>query len=306
MICDGYFDLQINGYAGTDFNSDDLSPEAFSKSLTALQRDGVAQFLPTIITDTLSTMCARLARLAHLRNHHPLARQMIPGLHIEGPFLNESPGYRGAHPADTIHPANPDEMQQLLDAANGLVKLVTLAPERDPNFKTIQLLARNNIKISAGHTDASLDQLNAAIDHGLSFFTHLGNACPMQLHRHDNIINRALSLSDKLFLTFIADGAHIPLFTLKNYLKQSNPDRSIIITDAIAPAGLGPGRYKFSRWDLLIEDDLVARSPDKSHFVGSAITMRQSEQNLLKIGLSPDTITKFTDTNPRLALALTS
>jgi N-acetylglucosamine-6-phosphate deacetylase len=302
----GYFDLQINGYAGTDFNSDDLSAEALSKSLTALQRDGVAQFLPTIITDTIDVMSSRLSRLSHLRNHDPLAQQMIPGLHIEGPFLNETNGYRGAHPKDAIHPANPDEMQQLLDSTNGLVKLVTLAPERDPNFKTIQLLARNNIKISAGHTDASLDQLNAAIDNGLSLFTHVGNACPMQLHRHDNIINRALSLSDRLYLTFIADGTHIPLFALKNYLMQSSPDHSIIITDAIAPAGLGPGRYKFSRWDLLIEADLVARSPDKSHFVGSAITMRQSESNLSKIGLSSDTITRFTRTNPRLAIGLTS
>ncbi len=300
----GYFDLQVNGYAGVDFNSDDLTSEDFSKSLAALHRDGVAHFLPTIITDTLPVMCSRLSRLSKLRDQIPEARQMIPAFHLEGPFLNESDGYRGAHPRDAIQPATPDAMNKLLDASDGLVKLVTLAPERDPGLKTIQLLSRNNIKISAGHTDASLDQFRAAIDAGLTLFTHVGNACPMHMHRHDNIINRALSLSDKLFLTFIADGTHIPLYVLKNYLNLANPDRTIIITDAIAPAGLGPGRYKFARWDLVIGNDLVARSPDHSHFVGSAITMRQSAANLRSIGLSEGSIRQLTGNNPRLALGL--
>ncbi len=303
----GYFDLQVNGYAGVDFNSDNLTAEDLAKSLAALSRDGVSRFLPTIITDTIDTMCARLRRLADLRNQLPLAKSMIPGLHIEGPFLNENDGYRGAHPKDAIHHANPDEMKKLLDSAHGLVKLVTLAPERDLNFKTIDLLARQNIKTSAGHTDASLDQLKGAIDHGLSFFTHVGNACPMQMHRHDNIIQRMLhvgSASADVFLTFIADGTHIPLFTLKNYLQIVNFDRAIIITDAIAPAGLGPGRYKFARWDLLIDEDLVARAPDKSHFIGSAITMRQSAANLKSIGLSDESISKLTSTNAGHALEL--
>src|SRR4051812_22328007 len=102
MHRDCYFDAQVNGYAGTDFNSDDLNSEALSKSLSALQRDGVAQFLPTIITDLLDTMCSRLGRLAQLREQNPLAKQLIPGLHIEGPFINPSDGYRGAHPRDAI------------------------------------------------------------------------------------------------------------------------------------------------------------------------------------------------------------
>src|SRR5688572_2667413 len=206
------FDLQVNGYAGIDFNSDELTAEGLSTACAALARDGVEHFLPTIITDSLTTMCYRLARLSKLRDQIPQAKQMIPGLHVEGPFLNESDGYRGAHPRDAIQPATPDAMQRHLDAAGGLIKLVTLAPERDPGFQTTRFLAKNNIKISAGHTDASLDDLNAAIDAGLTLFTHVGNACPMQMHRHDNIINRALSLADKLFLTFIADGTHIPLY----------------------------------------------------------------------------------------------
>jgi N-acetylglucosamine-6-phosphate deacetylase len=299
-----YFDLQVNGYGGVDFNSDDLTAEDFGKSLAALRRDGVEQFLPTIITDTIEAMCGRLRRLTELREQIPLAKEIIAGLHVEGPFLNENDGYRGAHPRDAIHQANVAEMQKLLDAANGLVKLVTLAPERDADFRTIDFLSRSGVRISAGHTDASLDELKGAIDHGLSIFTHVGNGCPMQMHRHDNIIQRALTLADRLYLTFIADGTHVPLFVLKNYLSIANVDRCMVVTDAIAPAGFGPGRYKFARWELLIEDDLVAWAPDRSHFVGSAITMRQSEANLRKIGLSAECCVKLTQTNPRRAMGI--
>ena len=86
-------------------------------------------------------------------------------------------------------------MKRLLDAAGGLTKVVTLAPERDPGFRVTRMLARKNVIVSAGHSDASVDQLQAAIDAGLAMFTHLGNGCPMQMHRHDNIIQRVLSLS---------------------------------------------------------------------------------------------------------------
>ncbi len=90
--------------------------------------------------------------------------------------------------------------------------------------------------------------------------------------RHDNIVQRVLSLRERLWITFIADGAHIPWFALRNYLDLVG-ERAIVVTDAIAPAGLGPGRYSLGRWDLQIGDDLVARSPNGSHLVGSALNI---------------------------------
>src|SRR5205814_4230702 len=127
----------------------------------------------------------------------------------------------------------------------------------------------------AGHTNASLEQLQAAIQAGLSMFTHLGNGCPMHMHRHENIVQRALSLSDQLWLMFIADGAHVAFPALGNYLRAAGLDRCVVVTDAIAAAGMGPGRYRMGRWDLLVGPDMVARAPDGSHLVGSAGTMKQ-------------------------------
>jgi N-acetylglucosamine-6-phosphate deacetylase len=301
----GYFDLQVNGYGGVDFNSDGLTPDELHRCCEQLAQDGVAQILATIITADLDAMCRRLARIVELRDRDALVRQMIPGFHIEGPFINETKGYRGAHPEAAIRPADGDAMRRLLDAARGLTKLVTLAPERDPGLNVTRRLAKQGIVVSAGHTDASLDELNAAIDAGLSMFTHLGNGCPMLLNRHDNIIQRALSLSDRLWLTFIADGVHVPWPALHNYLRAATLDRCIVVTDAISAAGLGPGRYTLGHWDLLVGEDRVARAPDGSHLVGSAGTMPLSRKNLTQhLGLTDAHVDRLTSLNPRTAVVL--
>lgn len=299
----GFFDLQVNGYAGVDFNDDDLDPTRVDEVCARLAGEGVDGILVTIITDSLAAMEARLRALVHLRTSIPSLRRIMRGFHIEGPFINPAEGYRGAHPADGVIVANKSAMQRLLDAADGLTRLVTLAPERDLGLGVTQMLAERNIVISAGHTNASLDQLRAAIDAGVTMFTHLGNGCPSNLHRHDNILNRVLSLRERLWICFIADGAHIPFFVLKNYLDLVGADKSIVVTDAISAAGLGPGSYRLGRWELRIGEDGVARSPDGSHLVGSTISMKESIRNLTQeLGLGEETARRLVDGNPRKAI----
>ncbi len=300
-----FFDLQVNGYGGVDFNQDALSPDDLHLACERLKNDGVSGILATVISEKLEVMQARLSTLARLREADALAREMIAGIHIEGPFLNETAGYRGAHPLDAMRRADIDAMKRLVGAAQGLTRLVTLAPERDAGLRVTRMLCEAGIVVAAGHCDPSLDKLEAAIDAGLSLWTHLGNGCPMNLPRHDNIIQRALSLSERLWLCFIADGVHVPFFALKNYLRAAGVERCIIVTDAIAPASLGPGHYTLGRWKLDIGPDMVARAPDGSHLVGAAITMRHSAANLQEhLGLSRAQIEALTIINPRRALAL--
>ena len=300
-----FFDLQVNGYAGVDFNQDGLTADDLHRACERLDADGVGGFLATIITDNLDAMCRRLSTLAALCERDPLAQRLIAGFHIEGPFLNEADGYRGAHPRDAIRPASLDSMTRLLDAAAGLARVVTLAPERDEGFTVTRMLATRGIVVSAGHTDATLDELRGAIDAGLSMFTHVGNGCPMHMHRHDNIVQRALSLADRLWLCFIADGAHVAFVALGNYLRIAGEDRAVIVSDAIAPAGLGPGRYKFGRWDIVVDDDMVPRAPDRSHLVGSGITMRQNAENLrVALNLPQATVRRLTSDNPRSVIGV--
>ncbi len=300
----GAFDLQVNGYAGVDFNSDALSDEDLNRACRALQRDGVGGVLATVITAAPERMCARLERLVLAREQDPLVRRVVCGVHIEGPFLNAGEGYAGAHPVSAIRPADEALMQRLLAAAGGLARLVTLAPEQDPGCTVIRALVAQGVAVAAGHCDPSGDQLDAAMDAGLTLFTHVGNGCPLMLHRHDNIVQRVLARADRLWLCFIADGVHIPFPALGNYLRLAG-ERAIVTTDAMAAAGLGPGRYRLGHWEVEVGDDLAAWNPGRTHLLGSALSMPQASRNLRdRLGLSPEQVVRLTERNPRQALGL--
>jgi len=295
----GYVDIQLNGCHGTDFNDDRLTAEAFHGCCLKLQAQGVRAFLPTITTDALDAMCRRLAKLAAFVAADPLARAMAPGFHVEGPMISPLPGFRGAHPAAGIIPASPDAARRLVEAGGGKVRIVTLAPECDAGCATIRWLANQGVRVAAGHTDASRDQLAAACDAGLSLFTHLGNGAPLLLTRHDNIIQRALSLRERLTLCFIADGVHIPLFVLANYLALAGCEHAIAVTDGIHAAGLGPGRHRTPWGDEVdVGPDLAVWAPDHSHLCGSALTMPQVEANLRTMGLTDAQIRQLICDNP--------
>lgn len=299
------FDLQVNGYAGTDFNREGLTAESLHHACVCLKEDGVQAVLATFITDDLDKMSQRMRTLAELREKDPLAQEMIAGVHIEGPFINGEKGYVGAHPPNAVKPGTVEHAKQLVDAAGGLAKLVTLAPECDAGYATTKWLSEQGICVSAGHCNPSREVLSAACDHGLRMFTHLGNGCPMLMHRHDNIIQRALSLKDRLWLCFIPDGVHIEFFALQNYLRCAGVEHSIFVTDAISASRLGPGKFTLAGWDIVIGEDLVARSPDGSHFVGSTVTWpRIQENNEKHIGLTREELNQLSIENPRKALGM--
>lgn len=298
-------DLQVNGYAGVDFNQDALSAGQLHLACERLAADGASGFLATFVTAGAEEMAARIANLVRLRERDPLAARMIVGLHLEGPFINPAEGFRGAHEAASIRPADPDLACRLLDAGGGLVRLVTLAPECDQGLRTTRRLAGAGVRVAAGHTDASRDELAAAADAGLTIFTHLGNGCPALLPRHDNIIQRALSLRERLWISFIADGAHIPFWVLSNYLAATGTERCLVVSDAVAPAGLGPGRYRLGRLEIDIGPDCVARLAGTPYLAGSCVTMKQSAENLrMCCGLAEAEVEQLTRTNPRRAIGL--
>ena len=166
-------------------------------------------------------------------------------------------------------------------------------------------MADGGIVVSAGHCNPGLDELKSAIDSGLSMFTHLGNGCPQELHRHDNIIQRVLALKDHLWLCFIADGIHIPFYALKNYITTAGTENCIITTDAMAAAEAKPGQYQLSNITLEVGKDGIVREPGKDNFAGSSVTMKQSFKNLTDIpGLNKEDAIKLTRFNPLKALGI--
>jgi N-acetylglucosamine-6-phosphate deacetylase len=276
-----YVDLQINGVAGIDFNSIDLSSDAWSEACLALGQDGTGYFLPTLITDSVERLNQKLKRLGELVTTSTGPNAACPiGIHLEGPFLSSVPGYIGAHPSQVARDADLEQMKRWQEISQGNIRVVTLAPERDPTGACIGWLADHGVVVAAGHTDASLDQLKRAIDNGLTLFTHLGNACPMLLPRHDNIIQRALSLRRHLRYTMIADGYHLPYWLVADWVDRLGADRVAIISDAISAACLPAGIYRLGERSVRVGDDGVPRSEDGSHFVGSGMTLGMMDRGL--------------------------
>jgi len=304
-VAAGFFDLQVNGYAGVDFNDDRVSVGDLRQACAAMRSDGVGQALATVITADLEAMERRIARIADAHANDPQVRDMVTGIHVEGPFISREPGYVGAHPAEHARPASLEAAKRLIDAGAGLVRLVTLAPECDPGAEATKWLVARGVRVSAGHSNASLDDLHRAIDAGLSMFTHLGNGCPLLMHRHDNVIQRVLSLADKLWICFIADGVHVPFVALKNYLAIAGVHRAIVVSDAISAAGVGPGVYQLAGQDVVVDEHLATWSSDRSHLVGSACTLKKMAANLRhELGLDATWIDALTSRNPRRALGL--
>ena len=274
----GYVDLQVNGYAGVDFNDPAVTREHLRSAAQAMADDGVVAALPTVITGPRESMCLCIARIASAIRECDVVARVFRGIHVEGPFLSTTAGFIGAHPVENASPQDLQLLEQLLEAGEDQIRLVTLAPEIDAGGAMTRLCAERGIRVAAGHTDAHIDQLACCIESGLSLFTHLGNGCPNLLHRHDNIIFRVLLMADRLHISVIADGFHIPEALFRLYLRVIPREHFLVVSDAISAAGLGPGTYQLGARSVKIGEDRAARDPSGEHFVGSASRMRDADR----------------------------
>jgi N-acetylglucosamine-6-phosphate deacetylase len=264
------FDLQVNGYGGVDFQQDDLTVEDLEKAAASLCKDGCHRFLLTLITDEWSALTARLRRIRSLRAQSPALQQAIAGWHIEGPFLSDQPGFHGAHDPALMCDPTPEHILEMRTITEDDPLLLTVSPERRGVVKAIELAVSLGIKVSLGHTNASVETLGAAVRAGATAFTHLGNGCPRELDRHDNILWRVFE-TPGLFVSLIPDQIHIsaPLFRLAHRVLP--PDCVYYTTDAMSAAGAPPGRYRLGKMDLEVGADQIVRQPGKELFAGSAL-----------------------------------
>lgn len=265
------FDPQINGFGGVDFQSDRLSPDDLRRGVGALRRAGCTRFLLTLITDEWSCLMARLTRLRAWCAEDPDLRAAVVGWHIEGPFLSAEPGFRGAHPPAFMRDPAPEHIHTLRQAAGDDLVLLTLAPERPGASEAIRLAVASGMVVSLGHTNASAAAIAEALAAGATGFTHLGNACPQALDRHDNIVWRVLDATG-LQVSLIADGLHVspPFMRLAHRLLP--PGKVIHTTDAMAAAGAPPGRYPLGPMIFEVGEDRLVRLPGGTHFAGSSLT----------------------------------
>ena len=263
-------DLQINGFAGIDFQQDRLPLKGLLTAIEGLRQAGCTRFLATLMTAPWPAMMSRLRHLRMLREGSAELQAAIAGWHLEGPFLSNEPGFRGAHdPAAMCNPTS-KHIAELRESAGSDPVLLTLAPERPGAIQAIALATSLGIKISLGHTNAPAGVLRKAVQAGATGFTHLGNGCPRELNRHDNILWRVWELGG-VTCGLIPDAIHVspPLFRFMHRLV--NPSAIYYTTDAMAAAGAPPGRYWLDQLEVEVGADQVVRLPGSPLFAGSAL-----------------------------------
>ena len=295
MRTTGLLDLQVNGYAGVDFNSTSLTADALDHALHAMLRAGVTHCLPTLITAPESELAARLHALDIAIRIGRLGPIMVPGIHLEGPFLNPAPGYAGCHPASAMVPADSALLERVIAGIGTPIRLLTLAPELPEALPLIAWAVRRGLVVAMGHTAADHDTVRLAAGAGLSLSTHLGNALPQPQPKFLNPMMAQLA-EDRLHASFIADGIHVPPHALAVLLRAKGLERSILVTDATSAADTPPGLYEFAGMRIEHAADGSVREPGSPVLAGSALRLDQAVRNVVTWGFA----------SPRQAIAMAS
>jgi N-acetylglucosamine-6-phosphate deacetylase len=281
-LAPGFIDIQVNGFAGVDFNNPRASIAEIGRALQAMFATGVTRCLPTVITGPPEAMLASLRNLHRAKTTLPLGRA-IAGFHVEGPHIGADDGPRGAHPAQWVRPPDLAEFHCWQQATDGNIRLVTLSPHWPEAPTYISALTSAGVTVSIGHTGANADQIAAAVDAGATLSTHLGNAAYKLLPKFPNCLWAQLA-EDRLHASFIVDGLHLDPAFLRVALRAKSVERTILVTDAAAAAGAAPGHYQLGELDVeLTPDDRVTLTGTQK-LAGSALRMNTAIGNLVRIG----------------------
>jgi N-acetylglucosamine-6-phosphate deacetylase len=284
-IAPGFIDIQVNGFAGVDYNQPDAPHSEIARSIHTLFSTGVTRFYPTVITGAPQDMESALRNLACAKDSLP-AGEAIDGFHVEGPHIGIDDGPRGAHPKRWVRKPDFDEFRRWQDATGNRIRIVTLSPEWPQAPEYIERIVGEGTVASIGHTAATTAQIAAAVSAGASLSTHLGNGAHALMRRHPNYIWDQLA-EDRLMADFIVDGIHLGTNFLKAALRAKGIERSVLVTDASAPAGAAPGRYYLGEQavDLTPDNRVVLAGQDK--LAGSALRMERGVENLIRMAGLP-------------------
>jgi N-acetylglucosamine-6-phosphate deacetylase len=262
LIIPGFLDLQIYGAGGKLFSAEP-TVESLSHIEDTLLEQGTTGFFACIATNTPSVFnaCIETAKA-----HRPFAKNCL-GLHLEGPFLNAK--RRGAHVAEFVRKATLDEIKQLLEFGDGVIKMMTIAPELQDD-EVIDYLLDQGVIVSLGHSDATYEQARAAYDKGIQTTTHLFNAMS-PLHHRDPGIPTAVFNHPKAMASIIADGNHVNYEVIK-MSKKLLKERLFLITDAVTACSSGPYQHVLEGDKFVMPDGTLS---------GSSLTMLQALKNCI-------------------------
>lgn len=253
-VSPGWIDLQVNGYGGQEFSSQELSPEKVAAIVRQHWAFGVTALCPTLTTQSFQCLVHGMQAIDFACGNSAEIARSVPGIHLEGPYFDAEDGPRGAHPRQHCRRPTWDEFQHLQEAAGGRIRLLTMSPHFEESPAFIARATASGVVVAIGHTGASSRQIQAAVDAGARLSTHLGNGAHRMLRRHPNYIWDQLA-EDRLSASLIVDGWHLPPEVVKTMVRAKTPQRCILVSDVSGLAGLPPGRHASSGGDIDILPD---------------------------------------------------
>jgi N-acetylglucosamine-6-phosphate deacetylase len=281
----GGVDLQINGGLGLafpDLETTDLNK--LDKISDYLWNQGIDSYLPTLVTTSIEKFQKSLAVIAKYiekQKEKNKATAQVLGVHLEGPFLNYEK--RGAHPEKYLLNPSLDIIDQLFGDYLSIVKIITLAPELEPEGEVIKYLSDREITVSLGHSQASQEIAKKAFQKGAKMVTHAFNAMPPLHHRQPGLLGEAIVNPD-VYCGLIADGQHVHPTMIELLLKASNYSRGIfLVSDALAPIGLGDGVYPWDEREIEVKQG-TAKLFDGT-LAGTTLPLLQGVINLVNWGI---------------------
>lgn len=289
-------DIHTHGANGHDFNTSDL--DGMKKILDFYVAHGVGTVLPTVMTDTDEHICRQVKLICELAKDYP----EIKGIHLEGPFLSKQ--YCGAMPTQLLQKPSVDKFMTYQNAANGFIKIITVAPELPDAIEFISEVSDMGVVVSLGHSGADGATVQKAIEAGAKSFTHWGNAMS-QLDRHDLNMSGSAMLSNN-FCEVICDGKHVQKDVFKLLVQTKGIDRVVGITDSIMATGLPDGVYTLAGYEVKVTDG-DARLASNNVRAGSTLDAYTGLANAVTfIGLPLAQAIKMWTINPAKLLKMES
>lgn len=280
MLTPGFVDMHCHGAAGGAF---DDGPEAAAAALAAHRAHGVDGVVMSLVSREVDELCARLRAGARLVG----TLEGALGLHAEGPFLSAQ--HKGAHDVSVLRAPDPEAVEAILEAADGRLRSITLAPELPGGLAAVETFVAHGVAVAIGHTAASYDQAAAAFDAGASVLTHVFNGMPGLHHRAPGPVAAALD-AEHATLELINDGVHVQ-GPAARIVARCAGDRLALVSDAMAAAGMGDGRYRLGDLPVLVEDGTartITADGSVGSIAGSTLTLdRAADRAVAQLGMSP-------------------
>lgn len=268
----GLFDIQVNGMLGYNLSDTGLKAEHLFEIGEEFLRRGVTRWCPTVTTQDPSIVESSLQIIADAME------QGAPGayaIHMEGHYISDEEGYRGVHMKEFIRDPDFDEFKRWQEKARGKIGLFSLAPARAGSLPFIEMLRRQGVRAALVHHNDSYETVRKAVACGADLASHLVNGCAKTIHRQHNVIWAQLAL-DEMWASFIADGFHIPSYTLRAIIKSKGVNRSILISDLAHLSGLPDGEYtKYNNTVVMKDGGLWVKGHGTDLLSGAVKTLNE-------------------------------